>query len=129
MHRPHRLFFPSLPFLPVTLCSDVKSDRVSTLTGHLTKMTGALQEDFSSDHCDVSSLHYFNEFENAKGGITGGRVYVKLVTNNKYQETDSGHTVKQFEDYIEKVHERWEMTLSFFPFSFSLSFSLFFFFF
>jgi len=91
----------------LVLPSDVKSDNVATLAGHLTDMTGAEVEDFSSDYCDVKSIHYLNHWENVDGGDSGGRVYIKLVTNKNFQETDSGHTVKQFEDYILKVHERY----------------------
>ena len=86
--------------------SGVGSDNVGTLMEHLSGMTGAEVEDYSSDYCDVKSVHYLNHWENVDGGDSGGQVYIKLVTNKNFQQTDSGYSVKQFEDYILKVHER-----------------------
>ena len=52
-------------------------------------------------------MHYYDEWEEEKGGSVGEQVYYRVVQNSAYQSTESGLSLAAYEDYIARVHERY----------------------
>ena len=90
-----------------TSTSDIEGDGLSKVLGQFKDMTGAMVDVTKGKYCDVVSVHYYNLWEQYEGGSQGQQVYMKWVVNHAYQETKSGHSVAQYEDYLAKVHERY----------------------
>lgn len=89
--------------------SSLENKGIVQVASLLKAMTGATVEiDKDAESCDVMSVHYFDKWEELTGGATGDKVYMKYVVNHNYQNfKNTDLTVKDYEDYIFKVHDRY----------------------
>merc|ERR1711998_387204 len=83
-------------------------DQAREFIKDLTALTNVHTQEFSSDTCEVRSVTMVNHEEAIQSSPIGhAPVEIKFVNNKKYQSTLSGHSIGQFEDYLEAVHHKY----------------------
>jgi hypothetical protein len=87
--------------------SSLQSQGVVTATGLLKQMTGANEMIEKGKYCDVQTIYYYNRWAEFEGSYVS-QIYLKYVVNHEHQtSTKNGISVKDYEDYIYKVHEKY----------------------
>lgn len=96
-----------LLFGATTAVSDMDSDDFKVILNHLETVLGAGITKTTTEHCSVVTV----EFDNGDSAMTGGmydqNIAVKFVQNTAHPKTVTGHSVKDYEEYIAKVHQRY----------------------
>uniref|UniRef100_A0A7S2ANT5 Uncharacterized protein n=1 Tax=Octactis speculum TaxID=3111310 RepID=A0A7S2ANT5_9STRA len=93
--------------------STVDTDGFKTLFGMLKNQTGALISTHDDhEYCKVVTVDYTNEESLSNGGKYGDDISLRFIHNWNYQSLKKGngdlwYSVRDYEEYISRVHERY----------------------